>query len=69
MLWKVVSPFIDEKTRDKVQFLSSKELPQLLDVLGKDGIPEDFLGVPIHRLVDDIQAEAVSRLFTTDEAT
>ena len=69
MLWKIVSPFVDEKTRDKIQFPSGKELPQILEVLGKDEMPEDFLGVPIDGLVDDIQAEAVWRVFSTDEAT
>ena len=69
MLWRIVSSFVDEKTRDKIQFLSGQELPQMLDVLGEDEMPEDFLGVPIHQMVKDIQKEAASRVFTMDEAT
>ena len=68
MLWKVVSPFVDEKTRGKIQFLTKQQLSQMLDVLGADEMPEDLLGVPIHRLVKNVENEA-ARVFASDQLT
>jgi hypothetical protein len=51
MLWSVVSPFVDENTRRKVQFVSSKHTHRVMDALGADVMPDDFLGTPIHMLI------------------
>ena len=67
MLWSVVSPFVDEKTRRKVQFISSKQTHRVLDKLGAGVMPDDFLGTPIHLLIDEIKAEAAAMALFDDE--
>lgn len=52
-MWKIIYPFIDKKTRNKIMFVDNKKLQEtLLDVIDEDQLPEIYGGklqlVPIH---------------------
>lgn len=62
MLWKVVKPFIDPVSRDKVVFLNgTKGKDELYDAIGPDTIPEDLLGVPIQEAKSKVTELFASR--------
>lgn len=49
ILWKVVKPFVDPVSREKVVFLNGTEGKDVLyDAIGHDFVPEDLLGIPIN---------------------
>ena len=69
MLWSIVSPFVDEHTRTKIQFVNNTaQTERMMDVLGRDVMPDDFLGTPIQEQVKDIaRAGEISRGRTCDD--
>ena len=53
MLWKVVKPFVDPVSREKVVFLNgSNGRDVLYDAIGHEFVPKDFLGIPIRECKD-----------------
>jgi predicted transcriptional regulator len=55
MLWKVVKPFVDPVSREKVEFSHGEKGKSLLeDVIGREYLPDDLEGTPIHHLKDQV---------------
>ena len=44
MIWKIVSKFFDERTRNKIHILGSDYMPTLLKIMDKDSIPKELGG-------------------------
>lgn len=53
MLWKVVKPFVDPVSREKVEFIHGDKGKSLLEhVIGREFLPDDLEGTPIHDVKD-----------------